>query len=141
MGFDWGISPMPYGPEWRLGRKLLHEQFNRHEVVHYATQQEASTHVMLRDLLSAPSDFNIHVQQWVLHYDFAANNLIYHNLSRWAARIVVDIGYGIDIDHDNSYVTLAQRVNGYFSLGVEPFRWLVDTFPFRGHFQLQITSY
>ena len=62
--------------------------------------------------------------------DFAANDLTYV-LSRWAARIVVDIGYGIDIDHDSSYVTLAQRVNGYFSLGVEPFRWLVDTFPFR----------
>ena len=67
MGFNWGISPMPYGPEWRLGRKLLHEQFNRHEVVHYATQQEGSTHVMLRDLLSAPGDFNVHAQQWVLH--------------------------------------------------------------------------
>ena len=70
--------------------------------------------------------------------DLAAHNLICNNLSRWSARIIVDIGYGIDIGHDSSYVTLAQRVNGYFSLGVEPFRWLVDSFPFRAQFKLQI---
>jgi hypothetical protein len=73
--------------------------------------------------------------------EFPLKTLIYNNLSRWAARIVVDIGYGIDIGHDNSYVTIAQRVNGYFSLGVEPFRWLVDSFPFRAQFQLQIMSW
>ena len=51
--------------------------------------------------------------------------------SRWVIRVVVDIGYGIDIGDDDSYVTLAKRVSGYFALGVEPFRWLVDIFPFR----------
>ena len=67
MGFNWGVSPLPYGPEWRRCRKLLHEQFNRHEVAQYASQQEGSTRRMLRDLLNAPDDFNIHVQQWALH--------------------------------------------------------------------------
>ena len=56
------------------------------------------------------------------------------NHTRWASRNVVDIGYGIDIGDDNSYVTLAQRVMGYFSLGLEPYRWLVDIFPFRTQF-------
>ena len=60
--------------------------------------------------------------------------------SRWAARIVVDIGYGIDIGGDSSYVTLAKRVAGYFSLGMEPYRWLVDSLPFRAQFQLKYTS-
>ena len=63
MAFGWGVSVMPYGPEWRLSRKLLHEQFNQHEVVHYAAQQETSTRLMLQDLLSAPDDFRAHVQQ------------------------------------------------------------------------------
>ncbi len=63
MGFNWGVAPMPYGPEWRHCRKLLHEQFNRHEAVHYAAQQEGSTRVMLRDLLSTPNDFCRHVQR------------------------------------------------------------------------------
>ena len=63
MGFSWTVTPMPYGPEWRLCRKLLHEQFNQHEVVHYATQQEASTRLMLQGLLSAPDDFRAHVQR------------------------------------------------------------------------------
>jgi cytochrome P450 len=67
MEFNWGVTLMPYGPEWRLCRKLLHEQFNQHEVAHYAAQQEASTRVMLQDLLNAPDDFSTHVQQWVLH--------------------------------------------------------------------------
>ena len=67
MDFNWGVTPMSYGPEWRLGRKLLHEQFNRHEVVHYATQQEASTRIMLQDLLRTPDDFCALVHQWVLH--------------------------------------------------------------------------
>jgi len=63
MEFSWGVSVMPYGPKWRLSRKLLHEQFNQHEVVHYATQQEASTRLMLQGLLSAPDDFRAHVQR------------------------------------------------------------------------------
>ena len=62
MGFDWGLTPMPYGPEWRLCRKLLHEQFNRHEVKHYAAQLEASTQVILRKLLDAPDDYLTHVR-------------------------------------------------------------------------------
>ena len=61
-------------------------------------------------------------------------------LSRWAARIVVDIGYGIDIGGDSSYVTLVKLVAGYFSLGMEPGRWFVDSFPFRAQFQLKSTS-
>ena len=67
MAFSWGVTPMPYGPDWRFCRKLLHEQFNQREVVQYATQQEASTCMMLRDLLSAPGDFCAHVNRWVLH--------------------------------------------------------------------------
>ena len=63
MGFNWGVVPMTYGPEWRHCRKLLHEQFNRREVVHYATQQEGSTRLMLGDMLSTPGDFFKHVQR------------------------------------------------------------------------------
>ena len=59
--------------------------------------------------------------------------------SRWAARIAVDIGYGIDIGDDNSYITLAKRVADYLSLGLEPYRWLVDIFPFRTQFPAQST--
>jgi len=63
MEFNWGVTPMPYGPPWRLYRKLLHEQFNQHEVAQYNAQQEESTRVMLRDLLSTPDDFCAHVRQ------------------------------------------------------------------------------
>ena len=63
MAFGWGVSPLPYGPLWRLYRKLLHEQFNQHEVMHYAAHQEESTRVMLRDLLGTPNDFCAHVLQ------------------------------------------------------------------------------
>ena len=63
MDFNWGVTPMPYGPEWRHCRKLLYEQFNRHQVAHYAAQQEGSTRVMLRDLLTTPDNFCTHVQQ------------------------------------------------------------------------------
>ena len=63
MGFNWGVGPTPYGPEWRYGRKLLHEQFNQHEVAQYAAQQEESTRVMLQDLLSTPDDFCENVRQ------------------------------------------------------------------------------
>ena len=67
--------------------------------------------------------------------------ILYNTTSRWSARIVVDIGYGIDIGDDDSYVTLAKRVAEYFSLGVEPFRWFVDIFPIRAQFQLQNASW
>ena len=62
MGFDWGLTPMPYGPEWRLCRKLLREQFNQRDVKHYAAQLEASTEGILRKLLDVPDDFIIHVR-------------------------------------------------------------------------------
>ena len=63
MDFNWGVSTAPYGPEWRYDRKLLHEQFNQHEVTQYAAQQEESTRVMLQDLLSTPNDFCANVRQ------------------------------------------------------------------------------
>ena len=138
MAFNWGVTPMPYGPEWRFCRKLLHEQFNQHDAAYYATQQEASTQIMLRGLFHSPSDFRPHVQQWVIYRQFRC--LRSANASaRWAARIIVDLGYGIDIGDDKSYVTLARRVGDYFSLGVEPFGWLVDIFPIRAWSQLQNT--
>ena len=138
MAFNWGVTPMPYGPEWRLCRKLLHEQFNQHEVAYYATQQEARTRMLLQDLLRAPGDFRPHVQQWVI--DCQSRCLHSANASaRWAARILVDIGYGIDIGDDSSYIALAKRVADYFSLGIEPFGWLVDIFPIRTRFQPQNT--
>jgi len=66
---------------------------------------------------------------------------LYHiSSSRWAIRIVVDIGYGIDIGNGDSYVTLAQEVSEYFALGVPPFSWAVDIFPFRAQFWLPIIS-
>ena len=79
MGLNWGVTPMPYGPEWRHCRKLLHEQFNRHQVMHYAPQLERGTHVMLRDLLNTPDNFCTHVRQWVVHlqlrYQYNATNV------------------------------------------------------------------
>ena len=63
MDFNWGVSPTPYGSEWRYGRKLLHEQFNQHEVTQYADQQEESTRMMLQDLLNTPDDFCANVRQ------------------------------------------------------------------------------
>jgi cytochrome P450 len=63
MEFGWSVTPTPYGPSWRHYRKLLHEQFNQRQVAQYATQQEESTRVMLRDLLSTPDGFCAHVRQ------------------------------------------------------------------------------
>ena len=60
--------------------------------------------------------------------------------TRWASRLAVDIGYGIDIGDDDSYVTLAKQVSEYFASGVEPLRWLVDSFPFRAQFLLPLMS-
>src|SRR5882757_8765111 len=54
MGFDWGLTPMPYGPEWRLCRKLLREQFNQRDIKQYAAQLEAGTEVILRKILDVP---------------------------------------------------------------------------------------
>jgi len=63
MEFGWGISPLPYGPLWRHYRKIIREQFTQHKAVHYNTQQEECTRMLLRDLLSTPDDFCAHVRQ------------------------------------------------------------------------------
>lgn len=44
------------------------------------------------------------------------------------------IGYGIDLkeDREDWFMRQAERTNGFFSLGMLPFKWIVDMVPLGG---------
>ncbi|EIN03482.1 cytochrome P450 [Punctularia strigosozonata HHB-11173 SS5] len=113
MGQNWGVTPLQYGPDWRIERKLLHERFHRNAISQYAPIQERYTQDLMTRIKQEPGGFEAHIK-------------------RWAASIVVFIGYGFDLneDKDDWYVKTADLNNHYFSLGVQPFMWLVDSVPF-----------
>jgi cytochrome P450 len=61
MGQNWGVTPLQYGPDWRIGRKLLHEQFHQQTIYQYAAAQEKFTNDLILHLKNDPKEFATHV--------------------------------------------------------------------------------
>lgn len=61
----WGVTPLPYGPDWRIERRLLHDQFQQHAVAQYSAQQEACTADLVAGLRDAPAKFAGHIDRCV----------------------------------------------------------------------------
>lgn len=56
-GFGRDITSMPYGDEWRLRRKIMHQGFSKTKVTVCEPTQTKKVRVMLRRLLEAPEEF------------------------------------------------------------------------------------
>ena len=63
MGWDFAISFMQYGEEWKKCRRPFQEHFRATEIYKHMPTQRREIHTFLRRLLSTPEDFVHHIQQ------------------------------------------------------------------------------
>jgi len=111
MGWDWALQVMPYGSRWRRHRTMFQNHFHANLSPVYQPGQIQETHIMLRNLLTSPNNFN-------------------HHIRRAAAAIILNITYGYVVtDEDDPYVALADAVTRTLSQAGIFGTYLVDYIP------------
>ena len=65
MGWSWSVAFSPYGSQWRLGRRLMHEQLHLGVMPRYEGIQLQSARKLLKTLLH-DSDVASIVQAFVI---------------------------------------------------------------------------
>lgn len=64
MGWPYcAIGMMPYGPQWRLHRRIFQQNFRQRATIKLHPVQEQKIHGFLRDLLSSPDRFMDHIKK------------------------------------------------------------------------------
>ncbi|KAJ7684107.1 cytochrome P450 [Mycena polygramma] len=115
MGWDFNISLMKYGDEWRAHRRLFNEGFTPKASLKYRPKQLEATHNLLRSLAQTPDNFLGHFRGW-------------------ATEIIMSIAYGIDVQPTNDpYVALAHNAVDTLAQAALPGKYLVDSFPILKH--------
>ncbi|KJA17691.1 hypothetical protein HYPSUDRAFT_146170 [Hypholoma sublateritium FD-334 SS-4] len=112
LGWDFSFAHMPYGDRWRTHRRLFHDQFQQSIAPAYWPIQQREAHALLRRLLHSPEKLDYHLR---------------HNI----AAVIMDITYGITIaDHDDQYITMAEKALEGAGQAASPGAFLVDIIPF-----------
>jgi cytochrome P450 len=115
MGFRWMLTLMPYGEEWRRGRRLIHTHFSQSAVPSYYPAQVTAARRLARDLLNAPQQPDTLTPLVQLNF----------------AQTIIKILYGIDAhDENDPYVSTSEKVVEALNISIVPGRFLVDFMPF-----------
>ncbi|KAF9072162.1 cytochrome P450 [Rhodocollybia butyracea] len=111
-GWDFALSLIKYGDQWRRSRALFAKQFSPSSVQAYHKPCIVeNVHLFLNRLLNAPEEFQDH-------------------LVLLSAGIVLATTYGIYLrDRNNPYLQSAERAVQGFSEAALPGAYLINTFP------------
>ncbi|KAI0085091.1 cytochrome P450 [Irpex rosettiformis] len=113
-GWDFNVSFIPYGQQWRNIRRKIHEHFHQMITPSYRDKQTKHVHAFLRQCLAGQErQFN-------------------HKLIRQLlAATIMDIIYGIKIkDMDNDYITTVVKSLEVLGEIKQPGKYWVDYMPF-----------
>ena len=111
MGWHKTLTFLPYGPDFRLHRRILQKSFLNSNITQYRPLQEEEMAVMLRGITEKPGDWE-------------------KILRRFATAVVLGIGFGIRIRHDSDPLVQAAADASYvLSHSGAPAGTPVDYFP------------
>jgi cytochrome P450 len=114
VGFDWGLTVLPYGDRWKQSRKLLHSHVHTSAATAYQPVQLASARALVLELLRTE------------HRQDVLPAMVRANFGRTTIKMV----YGIDIKSgEEEYITMPEQVLHILSEAAIPGRFLVDLFP------------
>ncbi|PHH77305.1 hypothetical protein CDD82_3571 [Ophiocordyceps australis] len=112
MGWGKTLTFLPWGPDFRIHRRILQKSFQRSSIVKYQALQEHEAALLLKGVLANPA-------QW--------ENIF----RRFATAIVLGIGFGINVDSpDNPFIKVAADASYALGHGGAPAGTPVDFFPF-----------
>jgi hypothetical protein len=114
MGFDWGLSILPYGDWWRQSRKLLHAHVHSAAASAYQPGQLISARRLVVELINAKHNKDI------------LSSMIRTNFGIATIKMV----YGIDVKSgEDEYITFPEQVVHAISEAGAPGRFFVDILP------------
>nr|GAT53684.1 predicted protein [Mycena chlorophos] len=112
MGWKFALAFMKHDDHWRAHRRMFHEVFNQVAAKQFHPKERAACNEFLYDVLCRPD-----------------HDLLDH-LRHMAAKIIMDIAYGITIKPTNDpYVSLANEAVDGLVYALIPGRFLVDNIP------------
>ncbi|PHH86202.1 hypothetical protein CDD83_10589 [Cordyceps sp. RAO-2017] len=112
MGWGKTLTFLPWGPDFRMHRRILQKSFQKSSIVRYQPLQEHETAVMLRGILDRPAGWET-------------------ILRRFATAVVLGIGFGIRIESsDDPFIQVAADASYALAHGGAPAGTPVDFFPF-----------
>jgi cytochrome P450 len=113
----WGLTLtfLPFGNSFKLHRSALQTNFTKSHVVNYQPVQEEEVRLAVRSMLDRPQDWN-------------------SILRRFAAAVVLRIGFGVNVNSDNDpYVQISADAGAATAQGGDPGASLVDHIPLLRH--------
>ncbi|KAF4120872.1 Cytochrome P450 [Geosmithia morbida] len=111
MGWGKTLTFLRWGPEFRMHRRILQKSFQNSNIVQYRPLQQRESTLMLKGIVQKPDDWE-------------------NIMRRFAAAIVLRIGFGIKIDSDaDPFIQLAADASYALGHGGAPAGTPVDFFP------------
>lgn len=134
-GARYSMSFMPYGPWWRVHRKLFHDFINLSTVGDHDADQIRVVSNFLTNLHKKPDAFREHIELCVPHSSAILARLIYDDtVSRLTGSLALSIAYGIRADTpDNEFFRGYKNALGGLTEASVPGTFLIDILPFRGY--------
>ncbi|KIJ64539.1 hypothetical protein HYDPIDRAFT_111874 [Hydnomerulius pinastri MD-312] len=111
-GWEWGATLTPYGPRFRLHRRIYHQVFHANAALSYRPQQLQKAYEMLGHILTDPAEY-------AEHFD------------TFSASVVMAVTYGYDLAPGDTFVNKIKRAADIFLSVATPEAAAVCTaFPF-----------
>jgi hypothetical protein len=144
MGWDWGLSLMPYGSTMKKHRMFLHQFLHRTAMKRHQGILTLETHRLIAGLSDSPENYLNHVRRYSSLILAKAKR--FTNCGRATAAIIMKITYGhesmssrnqwLSLPHTalvgplgDNYVKLADEALESVSTAAEPGAFLVDFLP------------
>ncbi|KAL0572342.1 hypothetical protein V5O48_009613 [Marasmius crinis-equi] len=111
MGWDKDFIVLPYGNEWKIRRKLFHQEFPLNITTRHEAQQLKVNRIFLKNLLHNPENYS---------------NRIRH----MTGSLIVLVTYGIDVKpEDDPVIDVAEKALDVFLHALSPGTFAVDALP------------
>lgn len=102
---------MPYGPQYRVVRRISHDLLNLRITTSYQPIQDLESKQLLYDMMHKPEEFYLHNR-------------------RYSSSVIITATYGHRIDSfDHPLAAKIYSVINNMQLYMEPGKWMVDSFP------------
>lgn len=111
-GFEWASSLVPYGPRFRLHRRIYHQVFHAGAAGSYRPKQLQKAYEMLTHILQEPADFAEHVDMFVGRYRYPSMSDMLS--CRFSTSVVMSVAYGYDIVRGDAFVVNIKRALDIF---------------------------
>ncbi|EMD37249.1 hypothetical protein CERSUDRAFT_113891 [Gelatoporia subvermispora B] len=113
--FDWSQPLMPYGDDWRMGRKMFSHVFQPSAIHQWQHIERDEVRRLLVRLIQDPDDISAH-------------------LRFFTASVIFRIAYGVELPEKNDIlIKIAERAAHVVTVAGAPGAYLVETFPILRH--------